>query len=400
MLFAVVAFFNPAAAVGPAAAAVNPAQLAYPERQGFAWQIVDVAAGFGNNSFSLSQYNRYNGAFLDDVAKQEILGSVPRCGVGASAAVGAAAATVGYGQFVLSNQLVGEAGACLPRDLVDLALSGNELGRTYSAGQLTGRTSAWVRSGMSMATGLGRNLRAGFGAHYLRGLFLAELTSADASLRTSPNAFISEGEMSYRVATSGSGWSVDVGLAYVRDRWRVSLGCLDLGPGIVWTGNCSEGTYAYEVDSANAWQLLRGSRFRYSAERDAGASFTTAVPATLNLGAAYCPLGWVSCGGLVSGRLGVEGEGWSAVGYGEAWPLGWLPVGASVGYRSGAGLVVGAGAGLVWRALAIRAEVGSEAGLLLGAKGVNGRLGLSIGGFYNPWSAARDDTLRIRYEGD
>jgi hypothetical protein len=130
LLLVITGIFNPVTAVGPDAMLVNPAQLAYPERPGFACRILGLEAEAGNNSFSIAQYNRYTGAFLGDSAKADILGSIPKSGLLLAGGAQAAGAEFGYGNFAASVRTAGSAEATLPRDAFDLALQGNELGRT------------------------------------------------------------------------------------------------------------------------------------------------------------------------------------------------------------------------------------------------------------------------------
>lgn len=401
LLFLITAIFNPAMAIGPDAASLNPAQLAYPERQGFGCRILDVSAALGNNSFSLSQYNRYTGAFLDEAAKQDIVGSVPRTGMGVHFAAQASAAEFGYGTLAVSVRTVGSADVTLPHDAFELALYGNELNRVYNADDLRGRALVFMRAGASAGSAIGRNVTAGIGFHYLRGLFYGELTDCGASFITTPEAFASDGRVAYRTATGGSGWSVDAGLAYLRNNWRLSLACLDISPGITWTDGVSEGVYAYRLDSSNAYEVSRGGRFKQTFDRGVGATFTTAVPLVVNAGAGWRVFEWLNCGALLQGKLlsrATTGN-WSATTYGEAWPLEWLPVGVEAGVRDGTGAVLGLNAGLIWHAFAFVLGARDESGLLLGAKGLAYHVGINWGAFHNERDVVHPDVLHVRYEG-
>jgi hypothetical protein len=242
----------------------------------------------------------------------------------------------------------------------------------------------------------------GLGFHYLRGLFYGELTDCGASFITTPEAFASDGRVAYRTASGGSGWSVDGGVAYVRDNWRLSLACLDVSPGITWTDGVSEGVYAYRLDSSNAYEVSRGGRFKQSFDRGAGATFTTAVPFTVNAGAGWRVFEWLNCGMLVQGKFlsrAVTGN-WSVTGYGEVWPLDWLPVGVEAGVRDGVGTVLGLDAGLIWRGFAFVLGARNESGLLLGARGLEYRAGISCGTFHNERDVVHPDVLHVRYEED
>ena len=146
---------------------MNPAQLADARRPRFVYQLLSVDAGLGNNSFRGTQYNRYTGAFLDEAAKQDILGSIPRSGLrlDGNARVDATALTFGTFGFAVS----GRAGASgtVPKDLFDLVLRGNELDRIYSAVTLGGEAIAYTDVTASFGIPITPVLRTGFGLKLL-----------------------------------------------------------------------------------------------------------------------------------------------------------------------------------------------------------------------------------------
>jgi hypothetical protein len=397
LLLVVTSIFNPVTAVGPDAMLVNPAQLAYPERPGFACRILGLGVEVGNNSFSIAQYNRYTGAFLGDTAKADILGSIPRSGLLLAGRAQAAGAEFGYANFAASVRTTGSAEATLPRDAFDLALQGNELGRTYSAAGTAARAQVLWRAGVGWATGVGRHFAVGFGAHRLQGLFYADVTEASASFLTTEQAFASSGRVAYRTASGGSGWAFDAGVAYVHDQWRFSLACLDVGTGILWTEGVKRGVYTFTLDTANVYQIVTQGKFKQRFDQDAGGYFTTEVPVIVNLGAARRVYNWLNGSVLIQQRLrdGDLGKNWSASAVCEMWPLRWLPVGLELGYRAWAGPVFGLDLGFVAGRFALVLGAKDLAGLFASAKGAELHFGIGFGTFYLERAATAPDTVHL-----
>jgi hypothetical protein len=392
--------FNPATAVGPDAMRVNPAQLAWPERPGFACRLLDLEAGAANNSFSLSQYNRYTGAYLDETAKSDILGSIPKRGLALGGLARAGACEFGYANLAASVRTVATADASLPKDAFDLVLFGNELGRVYRATGTGARAQVYWCAGAGMGTAIGRNWAVGVAGHRVQGLYYAGLTDAAASFLTTEQAFASSGRIAYRTATGGSGWAFDAGVAFLRDKWRFSLGCLDASPGINWDQGVETGTYAFSLDSGNVFEIATQGRFKQEFSRGQSSSFTTNLPLLVNLAAGRRFADWLNVGLLLQQRLrdGDWTRNFSANAVCELWPVWWLPVAAELGYRSWAGPVFGLDLGLIWRRFAFTLGARDLSGLIMAAKGAEVHLGIGYGTFFQERPASIPDTLHYGYD--
>jgi hypothetical protein len=384
LIFIVTAAFNPVLSTGPDALSVNPAQLACPERSGFACRILDLDAVLSNNSFSFGQYNRYTGAYLDSAAKADILHSIPTHGVSLAGQARASAAEFGYGSIAASVRTVGTAEVGLPKDVFDLALNGNALDRTYLAENVRARAQVYWRAGVACATGLGRHVSVGVGAHRLQGLYYREVTDASACFVTTPSALASAGKLAYREATGGSGWAFDTGVAYWVSRWRFSLACLDANTGIAWTDGVKEGIYSFALDSSTAYEIGTSNRFSHEHQEVPGGMFVTRLPVTVNIGCARRISDRLNLGMLVQPKFGgSDGTGaWSGTAFCEAWPLTWLPLGCQVGYRSLTGPVVGLAAAVLLRKFAVTFGATDIAGLFSSAKGAELRFGVGYATCY------------------
>jgi len=391
---------NPVLATGPDAIGFNPAQLAGPERPGFACRILDLEAGAENNAFSLAQYNRYTGAFLDEQAKADIVGSVPFAGFRGRGRLAANAAGFGYGCLAASVRTTAEGNVALPKDLFELVLFGNELGRVYRAQPLDGAAQVLFRAGVGGATALGRNLTLGGAAHFVRGLFCAELTEGWAYFLTTPEALVAEGKAEYRTAAGGSGWAFDAGATFRHKEWLMSLGVLDLSPGIRWTEGIEEGCYVLVLDSANAYQLSRGEGLTAGFSRGQAGGFTTFLPVQLNAGVGRRFREWLSGSFTVRSwwrmqpSLSLRVRPAIAA---EVWPRYWLATGTTLSFEPGRGVGLGLVAAAVWRRFVVTAGMEDVAGLLMGARGIVLRFSVGYGTAAAGQGTSRPEVLRLKH---
>ena len=84
-----------AVAAGPHASAWNPANLALYDQRGI--DFFSVHAAIGNNSYSLSDYRKFNGAFWGEKEKQEILARIESSAIRVDGVADASALGVALG---------------------------------------------------------------------------------------------------------------------------------------------------------------------------------------------------------------------------------------------------------------------------------------------------------------
>ncbi|MEO0077656.1 MAG: DUF5723 family protein [candidate division WOR-3 bacterium] len=400
VVFVVSGLLNPVLASGPNAMEFNPAQLAYPERTGMACRILGVAGEVWNNSFSMAQYKRYNGAFLDERAKAEIVGSIPPTGFRAAGRFDARAVEFGYGCLAASIRTTGTGGLTLPKDVFELVLYGNELGRTYRAEPLNAEAQVLLQAGVAGATAVGRALTVGAAVRYLRGTFCAELTEGSGYFLTTPEALIADGQVAYHTATGGSGWAFDAGATCQLGEWRISVAALDLSPGIRWCEGVEEWRLVFALDSVNAYQLVRGGGARADFGRQPRDGFTTYTPVQVNLGLGRRfgerANGCITIRSLT--RLQPEARLSTTVRpavAAELWPTHWLGTGAGLSYEHGRGVGLEISWTAVWRHLRLEAGLEDIAGPVMRARGAAARLSLYYTGLPAGTRTRRSDILRL-----
>jgi hypothetical protein len=393
---------NPTLVYGCDCIGVNPAQLAYGER--CSYRILDLQAAAGNNAFDLFSYNRYTGAYLDPTAKQKLFSAIPEPGFRLGTSFHADLLDFTIGRFALAVRNHTGVAANVPRDLIDLALWGNALNRTYSASTLSGDAISYCDATLAYGFPLPHGFRAGVGLKYLRGLAIAQNTQVDGYLLTTPYVINSQVTLGYRYAFGGNGFGLDLGATYTPQSmysephplnsrppaaspWTFALAILNINTGIYWNQGLQAGVAGVSLDSFSVARIndnVLTSQFVQSPAQ----SFRTQLPVQFVLGASYRlpdrPLGPLVLGASISeatansalsstiprGTLTAQYRG-----------LGWLPlsVDASIGGSPiGSPLTpdYGLTLGLDLRGFALRARLANTGGLALAAKGAS--FGLSL----------------------
>lgn len=221
---------------------VNPAL--YGVRGASRVDIFSINASAGNNAFSMGDYSLYNGKFITEGDKEEILGSVPESGLDTRACAYAGAGAALGGRFYVAGG--GRAGenSTVPEDILDLALYGNEVGRTFCMDGASGEAMAVADISLAYSMPLslrGREFFAGARLHYLKGLAYGGVVRAGGSLYTGEASLTGEGEMVVRTAEGGSGYSLDIGLAQrTYSHIIISAYMLNIMSGMNWTDACRE----------------------------------------------------------------------------------------------------------------------------------------------------------------
>ncbi|MGD9402808.1 MAG: DUF5723 family protein [bacterium] len=265
---------------------VNPA--IYSLRGASRVDFLSAGASAGNNAFSMGDYSLYNGKFITEADKEEILGSVPESGLHTRAQAYAGMGAALHGRFYVAGG--GRAGenSTMPRDILDLALYGNQIGRTYSMDRASGEAMAVADISLAYSMPLdlrGREFFAGARVHYLKGLAYGGVVRASGCLYTGEESLTGEGEMVVRMAEGGSGYSIDLGLAH-RTYSHIIIGAyiLNAVSSIKWTDGCKEEINGVIADNvAFGGSDLDSLIDDYHETRDL-AGFSTGIAPVLGLG--------------------------------------------------------------------------------------------------------------------
>lgn len=341
-------------------AEINPAL--YSVRDVNRVDFLSAGASAGNNAFSLGDYSLYNGSFLTDADKACILESVPESGLDTRAY-----AHAGMGALIKKRIYVagcGRAGetSTMPRDVLDLALYGNELGRTYSLDGASGEAMAVADMSLAYSAPLslsGREFFVGARLHLIKGLAYGGVVRAGGLIHTDEAGLSGEGEIVTRTARGGSGYALDIGISrHIYTHIIIHAYILNAVSSITWTQGCKQEVNTFLAENVAFGETDLDSLVTdFHESRDVG-RFTTGLAPIIGIGMekstrwAYLTVlysqGFRS-GAFTSGRPRISVEG--------AWQSVWfMDIGVGLAYESGFGLAESVRTGL---GESLRVELGA-----------------------------------------
>jgi hypothetical protein len=274
------------------AAHYNPANLGLPGRSNYSLQLLSVTAEAANNSFSLSDYNKYNGAYLTAQDKEDILDKIPTDGLNADIAVAASALSCSYGSLAFTSEVVGGGRGFLAREPIELILMGNRIGDPVSAQGTRGN--GW--SALSLGLSYGRQihqsaaltLAAGASVRYLRGLAYFDMSELAADMITAPHGFTGSGGLKIMEGGGASGYAVDVGLAGTVRGTKVGLVARNLLASLNWNRGTKGTQYTFSFTNLTAENAADDTILVSSDEELPVASFTSRPPLEFTFAASRC----------------------------------------------------------------------------------------------------------------
>ncbi|MDQ7799093.1 MAG: DUF5723 family protein [Candidatus Edwardsbacteria bacterium] len=285
----------------------NPANLGMANNGGLNIKLFHFGAMAGNNSFSLKDYNRVSGDFLDEGEKEALLRAIPSSGFRASSSVDAMLLGLSAGRMALTINLRSAESVCIPRDLFDLALFGNQLDRTYRLAA-SDMGDAWTVAattlsyGQPVKIGVFKGLALGIGIKHLMGINYGKV-GGELSFTTSGSGFnntglieiLSAGENDFdakRLNMNGSGFAADLGLAcQLNHHWSLGASLMNLSNGITWKNDTRKRILNMEVNELSLLGdsltgMLSGNEIIGRTDT-LGGIFRSRYPASFNAGIAY-----------------------------------------------------------------------------------------------------------------
>lgn len=283
-----------ALARGVEAPAWNPANLAISSSKKYHFNLISVGIGFHNNSFSKKYYDLYNGQYLSDADKQDILSRIPAQGLRGDFDTEVQAMGFAVGHFAFTASGLATSDFVLSKDIVELILYGNEFERAYNIGDTDGEgwgiSSYAVSAGFSFPTYLFKEFSVGASIKYLRGHAFGKVREAETTLITDIDGVHGNGRVVIDRALGGSGFALDLGSAARLDKnWTIGARISNVINFINWSSDTKRFTYVFTADSISVKQIDDtdiDSVFIDSDEEVDIESFTTTMPRQLRLGIA------------------------------------------------------------------------------------------------------------------
>jgi len=277
-------------AKGPDAAKFNPANLGLTDFRRNGMEIVGVGLNVSNNAFTLSDYNKYTGAFLTDQDKQDILDKIPSDGLRLNVDARATAMSVARGNYAFTLSGVGVADVNMSKDLMDLVLNGNTFADTIdvtgSYSDAYSYAAAGVSYGMPIYSVGSRQLAVGATFKYITGFAVEEVVELEGMAATFATGFQGEGHLIARTATGGKGYAMDIGASLQIDpSLTVGARVENLLGSITWSNETEEHGYVFSFDTMTVDNMDEDYVTSDDYTRSIG-SFSTRLPAVLTVGGA------------------------------------------------------------------------------------------------------------------
>lgn len=234
---------------GAGAVEYNPANLALdPIRH---LELVGLSSAVGNNSYSLADYRRFNGAYWDEAEKQEILQKIDGEEFTLDGRAQVRLLGITMGPYALTTESRLASSMAMPKEAFELLLFGNTVGETFSLEGSAGSAIVFTELRLSGARLVGRTWSAGASLKYLEGWAYGELLEAEGGLTTTIDHITGGGQLRSNTAQRGRGYGLDLGVTRAIGRtWRAQLAVRDLFGHIRWSGGVEEQLTTFVVAGA------------------------------------------------------------------------------------------------------------------------------------------------------
>jgi len=230
----------------------NPAFLSFGKNSYFSF--LSFGAKIENNSFSLNDYNAYNGRFLDQGDKDDILSAIPEKGFSLSGDAGASLLGAKIGKFGLASRVLGVSDFNFPKEPLEILLNGNSLDQRVELSDLRGEALVFFEVAFSGATKIAsvksKPLFAGVNVKWIKGIYYQKITESSGFFETEKDRIHGQGYFSAKSAEGGSGYSFDLGLgSFISDKVTVGLCLVNILSSIKWNKKTQKRWYRISTDS-------------------------------------------------------------------------------------------------------------------------------------------------------
>jgi hypothetical protein len=347
-----------ALSTGVEAALYNPANLGLSKNPTLSMKLMGFGIKMKNSSFSLSDYNKYNGQFLDDHDKAVILSKIPNEGIDLILMTEAGGLSFSRGQMALSFRTYAASKFSLDKDPIELLLYGNayksEVRLDGTKGEAIALWDGALAYGYPLKQWRKGELAIGATLHYLYGIAYQKIIHTEGGIATPPEGIVGDGIMVVRSGHGGNGLTIDLGLSMIFENdWTFSASWQNFYSQINWSGRPEETTLTFDIAplnfdniaGENSDSLVQSSDTTYAV-----APFSSKLPTIFRFGLArdYEKLTWeIDWEQATSSRAAYAVTPRLAGGI-EYGLVNYLPVRAGMAFGGDRGSVYSAGFGLLF----------------------------------------------------
>jgi hypothetical protein len=383
----------------------NPANLAAPDAPTASLGIIAIGATVGNSSFSISDFNRYNGKYLAEKEKEEILSKIPDDGLKIDTRAEGSALGFTVRNYAFTVKGGGYGWAKIPGEFFELLLRGNERGKTYRFTESNMSGDAWSDVEFALSTGYRlpwkkdilpslplEGIAAGLTLKYMVGFYHTGISDADGGIYTDEDTgeIIGWGDIAFEAAAGGGGFGADLGfLTWWQNGLTLSLAFMNVLGSYAWTDDVEIRTYSF-ADTLSAEDMSKGDKKDDDDDDDKfdieetiieGGEFSYRLPAFMRIGCAF-PLGpsLLIAGEYLQGFTrgpGITTTPRISAGI-EYFALPWLPLMGGLSVGGVDGYVISLGAGLSFSHWRMDLALANQRGIANGANGFNVAFGTGV----------------------
>lgn len=284
---------------GTDAARMNPANLGLDRFHRNQLEILGAGVFISNNSFTLADYNTYNGAFWTDRDKADILNRIPTEGLELSGEGQGSVVSLATNRVAITSAMIWAADASVSRDIIELILNGNTFADTIdvsgSRSEMIGYAKASLSYGYPIYTAGTRQVSLGATFGLIRGIMVEQMVEARGLAVTEESGLAGEGRFAVRTGSDGLGYTLDVGCAVqFNDMYTGGVSIKNALGSIRWSRDTREHGYIFSFDTMTVDNMQEDHIISEDYTRDIG-PFSTGLPAVMNVGLARIsePVIWV-----------------------------------------------------------------------------------------------------------
>ncbi len=217
----------------------NPANLALKGNPRFELGLVGVGIHVSNSTFSKHFYDLYNGKYLDDSDKQDILSRIPDSGLRLVADTHLQALGFALHNFALTFSVVSDARFAFNKEYMSLVLNGLDFGKRYNLSGNQGEVLGYGNITLSVAHAFPapfvQKVAVGANFRYLVGVGTARIDKMQAEFVNTYKGY-ANGELLATYGLLGRGMALDLGAATQYAGWTAGVAFSNLLGSIKWVG--------------------------------------------------------------------------------------------------------------------------------------------------------------------
>ena len=228
----------------------NPALLGTEE---FHWgfRLARINGSVANNALSLDRYKEYNGEYLTETDKQDILDEISGDSAHLNSLITLDALSFRWSNFGFYTRSYGGGRGGIDKTFVDILFFGNKLDETYSFLN-TGSALAYTSVGLAYGRPAGSvndwDISTGASLRFIIGLGAADVVESRGETKTAIDGIDGWTETTIRYSKStGTGLAFDFGIWARNDPWEIQLSLNDFGSSVSF-GEAEEKYVFYEFE--------------------------------------------------------------------------------------------------------------------------------------------------------